>query len=64
MTVRPLQRGRWQVCYQNRRFFHLTWQVRLAGDVWRLMSGPSWATQRAKGAMAAEALAAALPSDK
>jgi len=59
MRVHPTQRGRWQVCYQNRRFWDLTWQPTLTGDVWRVWSGP----QRTKltvprAATAAEVLAA------
>ncbi|MEU0108386.1 hypothetical protein ABZ313_23915 [Streptomyces sp. NPDC006251] len=39
-TACSTQRGRWQICKENRRFWDLTWQPRLGGDVWRLWAGP------------------------
>ncbi|MGW9032898.1 hypothetical protein ACWGQ5_55100 [Streptomyces sp. NPDC055722] len=40
MVAHRTHRGRWSIGYQNRRFWDLTWQPVMAGEVWRIWTGP------------------------
>ncbi|MBC7267423.1 hypothetical protein ACF09G_31590 [Streptomyces albogriseolus] len=63
VTARSVQRGRWQIRKENRRFWDLTWQPRLGGDVWRLWTGPR-ATQLVATAESPEGALAPVTASK
>ncbi|MCM2392627.1 hypothetical protein [Streptomyces albipurpureus] len=57
VSAHPSGPRSWQICYANRRFWQLSYQPRMGGDVWTLYADPARAKSLARAASAGELLA-------
>ncbi len=58
MSARPKQRGRWEICFQNRIFFDLTWRPIIGGERWTVWTNPQATKQLTTKDNPADAVAA------
>ncbi|MEW1548425.1 hypothetical protein [Streptomyces tsukubensis] len=57
MSAHPSGPRSWQICYANRRFWQLSYQPRMGGDVWTLYADPTHTKPLARATSAGELLA-------
>ncbi|MGW0333533.1 hypothetical protein ACWD0J_16950 [Streptomyces sp. NPDC003011] len=58
MSARPKQHGRWEICFQNRIFFDLTWRPVIGGERWTVWTNPHATRQLTTTDNPADAVAA------
>jgi hypothetical protein len=58
MSARPKQHGRWEICFQNRIFFDLTWRPVIGGERWTVWINPHATKQLTTTDNPADAVAA------
>jgi hypothetical protein len=58
MSARPKQRGRWEISFQNRIFFDLTWWPVIGGERWTVWTNPQATKQLTTTDDPADAVAA------